>query len=258
MKKTEWIGFITILRREYIRIVRIWSQTLLPSAINIALYLLIFGSFIGKRIGAMNGFTYLEFIVPGLLLMAIITNSYGNVSSSFFSAKFQKNIEEILISPLPDWLIVLGFACGGVIRAFLVSLFVGAIILLAPGYHLTLHAPVATILLLLLTALFFSFAGFFNALFARRFDDIGFIPTFVLTPLTYLGGIFYPVTALPELWQHVSLANPILHIVQALRYTFLGHAELPLWPAWLFLVVGNVLLFYACLYYLKHGKGIRN
>lgn len=258
MSRADFVGFVTILRKEYIRIVRIWSQTLLPPVMNVALYLLIFGSFIGKRIGMMGNDSYASFIIPGLLLMAVITNSYGNVSSSFFSAKFQKNIEEILVSPIPEWLIVLGFGLGGVIRGALVALCVFLIILVAPGVELKLQNPAFAIVILLLTAGFFSFAGLMNAMFAKKFDDISFIPTFVLTPLTYLGGIFYPLSSLPEFWQKVSAVNPVLHIVNALRYAFLGHSDLSYWYALVFLVVGNAVLYYVCLTYLKKGMGIRN
>jgi len=258
VSRADFIGFVTILRKEYIRIVRIWSQTLLPPVMNVALYLLIFGSFIGKRIGMMGNDSYASFIIPGLLLMAVITNSYGNVSSSFFSAKFQKNIEEILVSPIPEWLIVLGFGLGGVIRGALVALCVFLIILVAPGVELKLQNPAFAIVILLLTAGFFSFAGLMNAMFAKKFDDISFIPTFVLTPLTYLGGIFYPLSSLPEFWQKVSAVNPVLHIVNALRYAFLGHSDLSYWYAVVFLVVGNAVLYYVCLTYLKKGMGIRN
>jgi len=225
---------------------------------NVALYLLIFGSFIGKRIGMMGNDSYASFIVPGLLMMAVITNSYGNVSTSFFSAKFQKNIEEILVSPIPEWLIVLGFAFGGIIRGTLVALCVFLVILIAPGIELKLVNPVFASVLLLLTASFFSFAGLMNAMFAKKFDDISFIPTFVLTPLTYLGGIFYPLSSLPEFWQKVSAVNPVLHIVNALRYAFLGHSDLSWWPAVVFLIVGNAVLYVSCLQYLKKGMGIRN
>lgn len=257
MSRSDFIGFVTILRKETIRIVRIWSQTLLPPVMNVALYLLIFGSFIGSRIGKMGSDSYSSFIIPGLLLMAVITNSYGNVSSSFFSAKFQKNIEEILVSPIPEWLIVLGFAFGGIIRGALVALCVFLVILVAPGVELKLQNPGFAMLILILTAGFFSFAGLMNAMFAKKFDDISFIPTFVLTPLTYLGGIFYPLSSLPEFWQKVSAANPVLHIVSALRYAFLGHADLPYWYALAFLVLGNAVLYYVCLRYLKRGMGIR-
>lgn len=258
MKSADFVAFLTILRKEYIRIVRIWSQTLLPPVMNVALYLLIFGSFIGKRIGSMGNDSYASFIVPGLLLMAVITNSYGNVSSSFFSAKFQKNIEEILVSPTPDWLVVLGFTAGGIIRGILVALCVGGVALIAPGVELKIHHPYFAVLLLLLASAFFSLAGLMNALFAKRFDDISFIPTFVLTPLTYLGGIFYPLSALPEFWQKFSALNPVLHLITAMRYAFLGHAELSWYPALVFLLFGNALLYVFCLHYMKKGLGIRN
>jgi ABC-2 type transport system permease protein len=258
MKRADWIGLYTIMRKETIRIVRIWSQTLLPPVMNVTLYLLIFGSFIGKRIGPMGSDSYASFIVPGLLLMAVITNSYGNVSSSFFGAKFQKNIEEILVSPLPEWLIVLGFSLGGIIRGALVAFCVAFVVLLAPGVELKVQRPGLAIVLLFFTAGFFSLAGLLNAMFAKKFDDISFIPTFVLTPLTYLGGIFYPLSALPDFWQHVSAANPVLHMVNALRFACLGDAELPWWYALAFLIIGNTVLYIVCLYYLKKGLGIRN
>jgi ABC-2 type transport system permease protein len=258
VQRSDLIGFYTILRKEFMRIVRIWSQTLLPPVMNVTLYLLIFGSFIGKRIGPMGGDSYASFIVPGLILMAVITNSYGNVSSSFFSAKFQKNIEEILVSPIPDWLIVLGFTFGGIIRGILVALCVALVVLIAPGVELRVEHPALAALLLFLTAGFFSLAGLMNAMFAKKFDDISFIPTFVLTPLTYLGGIFYPLAALPGFWQRVSFFNPVLHMVSALRFAFLGHADLPWWYAVTFLLAGNTLLYIVCLRYLKKGLGIRN
>ena len=258
MTRADAIGFLTILRKEYVRIVRIWSQTLLPPVMNVALYLLIFGSFIGKRIGMMGGDSYASFIVPGLILMAVITNSYGNVSSSFFSAKFQKNIEEILVSPVPDWLIVLGFAFGGIIRGVLVASAVVVVILIAPGVDLKVAHPVLAAVLLFLTAGFFSLAGLMNAMFAKKFDDISFIPTFVLTPLTYLGGVFYPLSSLPEFWQKISAANPILHMVSSLRYAFLGHSDVPYGYALTFLLLGNAVLYYVSLRYLKRGLGIRN
>lgn len=258
MTRADLIGFYTILHKEYIRIVRIWSQTLLPPVMNVALYLLIFGAFMGKRIGMVGENSYASFIIPGLILMAVITNSYGNVSTSFFSAKFQKNIEEILVSPIPDWLIVLGFAFGGIIRGALVAICVFAVIIVAPGIHLTLKNPLLAVLILFLTAGFFSLAGLLNAMFAKKFDDVSFIPTFVLTPLTYLGGIFYPLSSLPEFWQKVSAINPILHIVSALRYAFLGSSDLPYWYALAFLLVGNATLYALNLRYLKNGLGIRN
>lgn len=258
MSRADFVGFYTILRKEYIRIVRIWSQTLLPPVMNVALYLLIFGAFMGKRIGMVGGSTYASFIIPGLILMAVITNSYGNVSTSFFSAKFQKNIEEILVSPLPEWLIVLGFTFGGIIRGALVALCVFAVVFIAPGIQLELRNIPLALLILFLTAGFFSLAGLLNAMFAKKFDDVSFIPTFVLTPLTYLGGIFYPLSSLPESWQKIAALNPIQHIVSALRYAFLGTSDLPFWYALAFLIAGNVVLYLACLSYLRKGLGIRN
>ena len=256
MRKTDWIGFLTILRKEYIRIVRIWSQTLLPPTINVSLYLLIFGGFIGNRIGLIGNITYAEFIVPGLIMMSVITNAYANVSTSFFSAKFQKNIEEILVSPLPESLIVLGYTFGGIIRGVLVATCVTMIVYIF--IPVTVMHPFWALLLLFLTAAFFSLAGLFNALFAKKFDDISFIPTFVLTPMTYLGGIFYSIQNLPPFWKNVSEINPILHIVNAFRYAFWGASDTSPVVAFIFLIIGNILLFVLCTLYLKRGLGIRN
>ncbi|MBV6492683.1 MAG: Inner membrane transport permease YadH [Turneriella sp.] len=258
ISKADFIGFYTILRKEYIRIVRIWSQTLLPPVINVALYLLIFGAFMGERIGQVGKDSYANFIIPGLILMAVITNAYGNVSSSFFSQKFQRSIEEILVSPIPEWLIVLGFAFGGIVRGGLVALLVFFVILIAPGLKLHLENPVLALLILFLIAAFFSLGGLLNAMLAKKFDDVSFIPSFVLTPLTYLGGIFYPLTSLPEFWQNIAMANPVQHMVSSLRYAFLGTSDLPLWPSIVILTAGNILLFYASLRYLKRGLGMRN
>ncbi len=256
--RNDLVGLLTIVRKETLRILRIWTQTLLPPVINIVLYLLIFGSFIGSRVGSIGQDSYINFIVPGLILMAVIANSYGNVSSSFFSAKFQKNLEEILVSPVPDSFIVLGYSFGGIVRGLLVTACLVGVVLVAPGLDLKIQHPFLALIVLLLTASFFSFGGLLNALLARKFDDVSFIPTFILTPLTYLGGVFYPLSGLPEFWAKLSLANPVFHMVSALRYAFLGSADLPLSYALIFLVAGNIALFLACLFYIKRGQGIRN
>ncbi len=206
----RWVGFRTIVIREVSRIVRIWGQTLVPPAITATLYFMIFGSLIGRRIGEMGGFTYMQYIAPGLIMMSVITNSYGNVVSSFFGAKFGRHIEELLVSPLPNWLIVLGYVAGGVLRGLLVGLVVTIIALFFTRLHVEhLFVVLAAVLL---SSLVFALGGFINAVFAKNFDQISFVPTFILTPLTYLGGVFYSIAMLPEWAQHASHANPILYI----------------------------------------------
>src|SRR6201996_1136098 len=219
----RWIGFKTIVIREYGRIIRIWGQTIVPSAVTATLYFVIFGSLIGRRVGAMGGFDYMEYIAPGLIMMNVITNSYANVVSSFFGAKFGKHIEEMLVSPLPSWVIVSGYIAGGVVRGLLVGTGVTIVSLLFT--HLHVQHPVIVIAAVLLTSITFSLGGFLNALYAKNFDQVNWIPTFVLTPLTYFGGVFYSVSLLPAWAQKVSFVNPILHMVNAFRFGFLGTSD---------------------------------
>src|SRR5689334_87444 len=219
----RWIGFKTIVIREYGRIIRIWGQTIVPSAVTTTLYFVIFGSLIGKRVGAMGGYDYMQYIAPGLIMMQVITNSYGNVVSSFFGAKFGKHIEELLVSPLPNWLIVSGYCTGGLVRGALVGSAVTAVALLFT--HLHVHHILIILGAVVLTSLTFSLGGFLNALFAKNFDQVNFIPAFVLTPLTYFGGVFYSVSLLPSWALSLSYANPILYMVNAFRYGFLGVSD---------------------------------
>ena len=252
----RWIGFATIVIREYGRIVRIWGQTLVPSAVTATLYFIIFGSLIGRRVGPMAGFDYRQFIAPGLIMMSIITNSYGNVVSSFFGAKFGKHIEELLVSPLPTSIIVGGYALGGVIRGMMVGLVVTAVSLFfarLPVMHFF-----AIIAAALLTSSVFSLAGLINAIFARSFDQMNFIPVFVLTPLTYLGGVFYSVSMLPEWAQRLSFANPILHMVNAFRFGFLGASDVHVFGAFGLMLLLTVLLFGIAVQLLNRGTGIRD
>ncbi|MFT6492365.1 MAG: ABC-2 type transport system permease protein, partial [Porticoccus sp.] len=207
----QWVAFTTILVKEVRRFMRIWQQTLLPPAITIALYFVIFGKLIGPRIGEMSGFTYIEFVVPGLIMMSVITNAYGNVVSSFFGTKFQRSIEELLVSPVPNYIILLGYVIGGVVRGLAVGVIVTLLSLFFTDLQVS-HLGV-TVAIVFLTAVLFALAGFINAVFANSFDDISIIPTFVLTPLTYLGGVFYSISMLPPFWQAVSLANPVLYMV---------------------------------------------
>src|SRR5580693_4323424 len=238
---TDWIGFSTIVIREFNRIIRIWGQTIVPPAVTATLYFVIFGSLIGRRVGRVGGYEYMQFIAPGLIMMQVITNSYANVVSSFFGAKFGKHIEELLVSPIPNWLIVAGYCMGGVIRGLLVGLVVTVVALFFT--HLSLAHVGATIAAVLLTSIVFSLGGFINGMFAKNFDQISWFPTFVLTPLTYLGGVFYSVKMLPD-WAHIlSHANPILYMVSAFRYGFLGTSDVDLRLAYAIMVLGAAGMF---------------
>lgn len=219
----QWVAFCTILRKEVTRFTRIWVQTLIPPVITMGLYFVIFGHLIGERIGQMGGFDYMSFVVPGLVMMAVINNSYSNVVSSFFSAKFHRSIEELLVSPTPSYVILLGYVAGGVLR----GLVVGGIVTFVSTFftNFIIESPWLTMFVILLTSSLFSVAGLINAIFANSFDDISIIPTFILTPLTYFGGVFYSISMLSEFWQGVSQFNPILYMVNAFRYGFLGVSD---------------------------------
>jgi ABC-2 type transport system permease protein len=251
-----WIAFVTIVVKEIRRFTRIWAQTLLPPAITMALYFIIFGNLIGSRIGEMGGYDYMSFIVPGLIMMSVITNSYANVVSSFFSMKFQRSIEEILVSPVPNWVVLSGYVAGGVAR----GVGVGVIVTLLSLFFtdLEVHNFWVTSGMVLLTAIVFSLGGFINAMFATKFDDISIVPTFVLTPLTYLGGVFYSISLLPEFWQGVSQVNPILYMVNAFRYGILGVSDIDIRFAFAMVLFFIVILFSLSLYLLSKGKGIRS
>ncbi|RAP32671.1 ABC transporter permease [Candidatus Marinamargulisbacteria bacterium SCGC AG-439-L15] len=255
MLKIQLVGLYTLVRKELTRILRIWPQTLVPPMITMSLYFLIFGNFIGSKIGTIQGVSYIKFIVPGLIMMAVITSAYANVASSVFGSKFQNNIEELLISPLSNSIILWGFLCGGICRSLIVgTLVTGVSLFFAP---LQLHSLFIIIITMLLTSIFFSMAGFINALFANSFDDISIIPTFVLTPLTYLGGVFYSIKLLPDFWQTISLANPVLYIVNIFRYGFLGITDIPILLALITLVFFIFLMWGICLYLLKIGYGLK-
>ena len=251
----RWVGFRTIVIREFSRIVRIWGQTLVPPVITATLYFVIFGSLIGRRIGEMGGVSYMQYIAPGLIMMSVITNSYGNVVSSFFGAKFGRHIEELLVAPLPNWLIVSGYVAGGLLRGLLVGLVVTLIALFFTRLHVEhLGAVLAAVLL---TAVIFSLLGFVNAVFAKNFDQISFVPTFILTPMTYLGGVFYSIAMLPDWAQSLSRANPILYMVNAFRYGFLGHSDVNLGLSFALMAVAVAALFGACVWLLEKGIGTR-
>jgi len=249
------VALSTIVRKEMVRVIRIWIQTVVPPAITMTLYFIIFGNLIGRRIGTMDGFDYMQYIAPGLIMMSVITNSYGNVVSSFFGAKFGRHLEEMLISPMSNATIILGHVAGGVLRGVLVGLLVTIIALFFT--RLEVRHPFITVSVVLLSSMVFALAGFINAVFARKFDDIAIVPTFVLTPLTYLGGVFYSISLLPEFWQKVSLANPILYMVNAFRYGILGTSDISIGVAYAILVGFVLLLFFVCFQLMNRGVGIR-
>ncbi len=252
----NWVGYRTIVRKEVTRILRIWGQTVVPPAITMSLYFIIFGNLIGRRIGDMGGFDYMQFIVPGLVMMSVITNSYGNMVSSFFGAKFGHHIEELLISPLPSWVILAGYVTGALVR----GLMVGAVVILVSLFftRIEVQHPFIMVSVLLLTSVVFAMAGMVNAIFAQKFDDIAIIPTFVLTPLTYLGGVFYSISLLPEFWQKVSAFNPILYMVNGFRYGILGVSDVSIERAYAIIGVFVVILFTTCITLLHRGTGLRS
>ncbi|WP_448565516.1 ABC transporter permease [Thalassotalea ganghwensis] len=250
------IALKSILYKETNRFLRIWVQTLVPPAITISLYFVIFGSLIGSRIGQMSGFDYMSFIVPGLIMMSVITNSYSNVASSFFSAKWQRNVEEMLVAPVPNWVIVAGYVGGGMARGILVGLIVTLIALLF--VDIQIHNLWVILLTVTLTSATFALGGLINAIFAGSFDDISIIPTFVLTPLTYLGGVFYSISLLPEFWQGVSQLNPIVYMVNAFRYGFLGISDVDLTLAFGVLAVFIISLFTIAMTLITKGIGLRS
>jgi len=249
------VAMQTIVRKEVVRVLRIWIQTVVPPAITMTLYFIIFGNLIGRRIGTMDGFDYMQYIAPGLIMMSVITNSYGNVVSSFFGAKFGRHLEEMLIAPMSNATIIIGHVAGGVLRGMLIGVLVTIIALFFT--RLEVQHPFVTISIVLLSSIVFSLAGLINAIFAKKFDDIAIVPTFILTPLTYLGGVFYSISLLPEFWQTVSLANPILYMVNAFRYGILGTSDINIGVAYGILLVFVVVLFTACVQLLNRGVGIR-
>jgi ABC-2 type transport system permease protein len=254
--RANLVALGTLVRREIVRIIRIWTQTLIPPAITMTLYFVIFGKLIGSRIGSIEGgFSYMQYIVPGLVMMSIITNSYGNISSSFFGAKFSRAVEEMLVSPMPNWVILLGYVTGAVARGLVVGVLVLGIALFFTS--LEIRHPLVTFGSVLLGAVIFSLAGFVNAVYATKFDDIALVPTFILTPLTYLGGVFYSVNMLAEPWQGLSRANPILYMVNAFRYGVLGISDVNVPMAFVIMLGFVVALSAFALYLLKRGVGLR-
>ncbi|MCZ6719448.1 MAG: ABC transporter permease [Gammaproteobacteria bacterium] len=253
--KRDLIAYQTIVRKEVTRFTRIWIQTILPPAISMTLYFVIFGQLIGPRIGKMGGFSYMEYIAPGIIMMAVINSSYTNVVSSFFGAKFQKHIEEMLIAPIPNFVILAGYITGGVVRGLMVGVVVTGVALFFTGLHINNFLVMASVVLM--TAILFSLGGFLNGVFATKFDDISIIPTFVLTPLTYLGGVFYSITLLPDFWQSVSHANPVLYMVNTFRYGILGVSDINIFTAFAIIIVFITALIAASLYVLNRGIGLK-
>lgn len=256
MYQIYWTAFVSLLSKEVTRFTRIWVQTLVPPVITMCLYFIIFGNLIGSRIGQMNGFSYMEYIVPGLIMMSVITNSYSNVASSFFSAKMQKNIEELLVAPVPNYVIIAGYVMGGVTRGLLVGALVTFVSLFF--VHLNVEHWTVIVMTVLMTSIVFSLGGLINAVFAKTFDDISIVPTFVLTPLTYLGGVFYSISLLPEFWQGVSKINPIVYMVNAFRYGFLGVSDVDISTSFSVLSVFVVALYCVAHYLVTKGKGLRS
>ena len=256
MSHPNLVALGTVARREISRILRIWAQTLVPPAITMTLYFLIFGGLIGSRIGTMDGIAYMDFIVPGLVMMSIIQNSYGNIASSFFGAKFGRHVEELLVSPMPNWVILGGYVAGAVAR----GLAVGAIVLLIASLFTDVRMPhpLVTLSTVFLGAVIFALAGFINAVYAKKFDDVAIVPTFILTPLTYLGGVFYSVKLLPDWAEAMTHANPIFYMVNAFRYGLLGVSDVPVWIAFALMLGFVVVLTAVALWLLKRGVGLRS
>lgn len=256
LKNHQLISLQTIVRKEIVRILRIWTQTLIPPVITQTLYFVIFGKFIGSQIGSIQGIGYMSFIIPGLVMMSVINNSYGNVVSSFFGAKFQRNVEEIMVSPTPNWVIVFGYVVGGVIR----GISVGALVFVVSCFFTRpeIHSILIIFIFVVLTSIVFSLGGFMNAMFATKFDDVAIIPTFILTPLTYLGGVFYSVHSLPVFWQNVSKLNPILYMVNGFRFGFYGKSDVHLGMSILMLVVLIILMSAANIALMQKGSGLKS
>jgi len=254
-KHVYLVAFLTIIRKETTRFLRIWTQTLLPPLVTMTLYFMIFGNLIGSQVGGVQGFSYMQYIAPGLIMMSVITNAYTNVVFSVFSMRFQKSIEEMLISPIPNSLLLTGFVAGGILRGLITGLLVTVLALFFT--HLHVHNIFIIIMISLTTTTLFSLAGFTNALFAKKFDDVSIIPTFVLTPLTYLGGVFYSIQMLGPIWQKISLFNPILYIVNAFRYGILGVSDIPPYYALSITFICCIALFWLNVRLLNKGVGIR-
>jgi len=250
------VAYRAIVTKEVFRFMRIWVQTVLPPGVTTALYFVIFGKLIGERIGEMDGMPYVDFIVPGLILMSVIANSYSNVVSSFYSSKFQRFVDELLIAPVPDWVILAGYVSGGVARGTVVGVVVTLVSMLFTD--LSVHSYSVTLAVFVLTSVVFAIAGFINAVYANSFDDISIVPTFVLTPLTYLGGVFYSIETLPRFWQLASQMNPVLYMVNAFRYGLVGSSDVPVSVAFALVLLLIFVLSAFALWLLRRGVGIKS
>ncbi|MBU6490779.1 ABC transporter permease [Patescibacteria group bacterium] len=252
----KWISFYTMLRKDVVRMTRIWPQTFLPSVVTSALYFLIFGAFLGSKIGEVHGVPYVMFVVPGLVMLAVVTNAYMNTSFTMFMSKFfARNIDEILVSPTPAWVIVAGYVAGGLVR----GIAIGSLVLVVSLFFTNLivsHALVI-VLFLVLTSLVFSLAGFVNGVYAKSIDGINIVPTFVLTPLVYLGGVFYSAQSLPGLWGSLTRFDPVFYIINGFRYGFLGVSDVPIMVSVGVLVALAVLFTAISIYLIKVGLGLR-
>ncbi len=252
----KWISFYTIVRKDVVRIMRIWPQTFLPSIITSALYFLIFGAFLGSRIGEVQGVSYILFVVPGLVMLSVVTNSYMNTSFTMFMSKFfARTIDEILVSPTPPWLLVAGYIAGGVVRGVVI----GALVLLVSLFftHLVVHSFWIILLFLILTSVVFSLAGLVNGVYAKSIDGINLVPTFVLTPLVYLGGVFYSTESLPSFWGTVTKFDPIFYIINGFRYGFLGTSDVPILLSVGILVALAVVFLAFNIYLIRTGLGLK-
>jgi len=249
-------AFKTIVVKEILRFSRIWVQTIVPAVITTSLYFLIFGKLIGSQLSDIHGYSYVDYIVPGIILMSVITNAYGNVVSSFYGHKFQRHVEEMLVSPMPNSVLLAGFVVGGVVRA----LVVGSVVTMVAMFYtdLNIKHEFITLAVVILTATLFSLAGFVNAIYANSFDDISIIPTFVLTPLTYLGGVFFSIEMLSPFWQNIAVFNPILYMINAMRFGMIGVSDINITTAFLMILLLLSILYFFCLYLLRAGIGIRN
>lgn len=250
------IAYQTIVIKELVRCFRIWPQTMIPPVITTVLYFLIFGKLVGSQISAVQGFTYMQYIAPGLIMMQVIMNSYVNSSSSFFSMKFHRSIEEILISPTPNVIILLGFITGAVARGCIIGIIVMCIALFFT--HLSLHHLALMFFTVLMTAIFFATLGVINGIYARNFDDVSWVPSFVLTPLTYLGGVFFSVTMLSDVWQKVAMLNPILYIIDLFRYSVLGVIDTNISIALMMLMLGSLGVFLFALRLIRQSPRLRS
>lgn len=253
--KINLVAFYTILRKEIGRFMRIWTQSLLPPVVTMSLYFIIFGNLIGSRIGSMDQVPYITYIAPGLIMMSVITSSYSNVTASFFLSKFQRSIEELLIAPVPNWVILVGYCFGGIARACVVGLLVTIVAMFFT--HIHLYSLLVVITVVILTSALFSLAAFTNSMFAKKFDDIAYIPTFILTPLSYLGGVFYSIDLLPKFWHQVSLFNPILYMVNSFRFGILGISDVAVVKSLVVIVTCVITLFIINLNLLNRGVGLK-